>query len=153
MGCPLLVRWHFCIVLKSWCSFHLWNEPTLCWIYFRKHKVIFQFWIILQPWDDIDSWNYFLKEGKIWYLLLCQYHGYWCSCDTRSQGIHRHAINLVSQNILLSVQEGLTSISDSVLLWFCHNAICNEVMSILFTYGFIITICLQDVFDLSIIIS
>ena len=46
----------------------------------------------------------FLRDKDI-LILQSQYHGCWCPCDARSQGISRHGIDLNSQNI---PPEGLT---------------------------------------------
>ena len=40
-------------------------------------------------------------------ILYCQYHACWCPGDVRSQGISRHGIDQISQNILSAALEEL----------------------------------------------
>ena len=72
--------------------------PFLCWIFFWKHKDLFDICIFCHfsntEMDQRCLKSCFLKD-KNPFILHCQYHGSWWPGDTRIQGISSHAIDLI----------------------------------------------------------
>ena len=63
----------------------------LCWNYFRKHRIMFTFLAISQPWDGTDSLNPSSWKTRIFLSCIANTmaaNGSW----------QRHGINLICQN-------------------------------------------------------
>ena len=62
-----------------------------------------------------------MEQPNMLPILYCQYHAYWCPGNLRSQGISRHGIGQISQNILPLASEELIIEALAKWLTFCRQ--------------------------------
>ena len=72
-----------------------------------------------------------MEQPYVLFILYCQYHSCWCSGILRSQGISKHGIDQIRQNIpsLASEDIALTWTGDHLIFYPGNSDINNDKMT------------------------
>ena len=86
--------------------------------YFKKHENIFVFYIFSEHWDCAGSLNLpHVSQGFIYPVM--QYHSWWCTGDTRREGISSHGTDHKIK--IYSTLSHSTEPSYPGIFWFQHQ--------------------------------
>ena len=85
-------------------------NPLKC---FKDYKSSIHILYFILDFSQQNEIKFTMLQPYLLHILYCQYHSCWCFGDFRSQGINRHGIDGISQNILTLASEELTQNSYS----------------------------------------
>ena len=80
---------------------------------------------------DFVQWKkikFTMEQNYLLPILYCQYHSSWCPKDIRSQGISRHGIAQVNQNIMSLASEELIVMHPWFRWWLCAKKVTSHYL-------------------------